>query len=112
MIDRTMAEALSVLHDTPITFREDSGEFVVKETPTHNIVVQTRLIFSFRISRQPKDSPMTYDRNWCYYGKGLFNFLRTIEAAAKWDGADDTDPEGWDKNANTGKYAHPDIFQE
>jgi hypothetical protein len=111
-MDKTMAEALSELFQTPITSSERSQEFVVGETPTHHIVVLTNLIFNFRISRRPKDHPMSYDRSWCYYGKDLPNFLRTIEAAVNWDGADDTEPEGWDKNAKTGEYANPDKIQE
>jgi hypothetical protein len=108
-MNKTIAEDLSELYQTPISFHEGSREFVVRETPTHYIVVH-EMIFSWRISRQPKDHPMSYDRSWCYYGKDLPNFLRTIDAAVNWDGADDTEPEGWDKNARTGKYAHPDKF--
>ncbi len=104
----SMAEALSEMYDRKIRF--ENGQFYVGETTMHYIIVH-EMIFSWRISRSPKDDYLGDDRNWCYYGKGLMNFLLTIEAAVNWDGADDTEPEGWDKNANTGVYANPGKFQ-
>ena len=78
------------------------GGFRVKETPDHWIDVQ-RMLFNWRVSRTPKSCPMTYDRNYCYFGTGLETLLRAVAAAAEWDGADDTDPAGWDKNIQTGE---------
>jgi len=78
------------------------GGFRVKETATHWIDVQ-RMIFNWRISTTPKSCPLTYDRNWCYFGTGIETLLRAVGAASEWDGADDTDPPGWSKNVQTGE---------
>jgi hypothetical protein len=79
------------------------GGLRVKETETHYIDV-LRMIYNWRIARTPKDSPMTYDRGWCYAGTGDAALWRAVLAAAAWDGADDTEPEGWSKNIQTGEW--------
>ena len=79
--------------------------YKVKETEDHVIMV-VPMIFNWRVTRQPKDGWGCYDRAWCYYGTGLQSFMKAILAAKAWDGADDTAPAGWDKNATTGEYAH------
>jgi hypothetical protein len=86
----------------------DGGGFRVKETETHWVDV-VPMIYNWRLARTPKDSPLTYDRGWCYYGTGTASFTAAVLAAMAWDGADDSSPDGWDKNAFTGEYAnHPD----
>ena len=75
----------------------DGGGFRVKETETHWVDV-VPMIYNWRLARTPKDSPLTYDRGWCYYGTGTASFTAAVLAAM-----------AWDKNAFTGEYAnHPD----
>jgi len=111
----TVAEALSKLYGVPIT--KQGAEFIIKETPTHVISVH-ETTFSWRVCRAKRGDTTGYDRQYCFYGtdlityqKRLSDFLRTIQAAVEWDGSDDTHPEGWDKNAQTGEYAHPERFE-
>ena len=100
--DEHLADTLSVLFSTPIT-ATDWQSFLVKDTGTHLVEVN-RMIFNWRITRSRKNS-LCYDRGWCYYGTSWIALLRATQAAIDWDGADDTAPEGWDKNAMTGEYA-------
>jgi hypothetical protein len=79
------------------------GGYRVGQTPTHWIDVMP-MIYNWRVCRLRKDSPMTYDRAWCYYGTGFASFLKAVLGARAWDGADDTAPAGWDKNPLTGQY--------
>lgn len=97
----SVADQLSALHDTEITSVD--GGFRVKETGTSWIDV-TRMIFNWRVSRTPKDAPWSYDRSYCYFGTDYLTLLRAVRAALEWDGADDSDPPGWDKNVQTGEY--------
>lgn len=99
--DASVAEALSALFGTPVTMVD--GGLRVKETETGWVDVM-RMIFNWRITRTPKAMPETFDRGWCYYGTGHGVLLRAVRAALEWDGGDDTEPPGWDKNAMTGEY--------
>jgi hypothetical protein len=74
------------------------GGYRVKETETHYIDVLSMLV-NYRIVRTPKASPQEYDRGWCYQGRGEATFVAAVLAAARWDGADDTEPEGYSKRA-------------
>jgi hypothetical protein len=78
--------------------REDGSGFRVKETETHWIEV-LYMIWNWRIVRTPKCSPGTYDRGWCYFGTDLLTFAAAVLAASAWDGADDSEPAGYSKNA-------------
>lgn len=97
-----IAEFLSELHRTEITDWE--GGYLLKQTETHNIGV-IRMLYNWRVVRQPKNLPETLDRAWCFYGTDVSVLLRAVGAALEWDGADDSAPEGWDKNATTGEYS-------
>lgn len=80
--------------------------FVVKETPTHLIVV-CPMLFNWRVCTTPKCAPYSYDRFWCYAGRDAESFHRAVAAAMAWDGADDTEPEGWNKNGQTHQWREP-----
>ena len=82
------------------------GGYRVKETETHYIEV-VRMIFNWRLATTPKHSPMTYDRGWCYAGTGLRSFMAAVLAAMAWDGADGSEPDGWNKNIQTGEWREP-----
>jgi hypothetical protein len=82
------------------------GGFKVKETATHSVVV-IRMIYNWRLATVPKSCPMSYDRGWCYAGTGPASLARAVLAAAVWDGSDDTEPEGWNKNIQTGEWREP-----
>jgi hypothetical protein len=83
------------------------GGFRVKETETHLIAV-VRMLFNWRVARTPKADLMTYDRGWCYAGTGPASFIAAVLAAMAWDGADETEPEGWNKNVQTGEWREPE----
>jgi hypothetical protein len=99
--DTSTAAKLSVLLGHMVIAID--GGFRVHETETHYIDVM-RMIFNWRVSRTPKVNPLTYDRGWCYYGNGLDTLMRAVMAAKNWDGADNTEPELWDKDVFTGEY--------
>lgn len=94
--------------DTHYKWIPEVGGFRVNETPTHYIDVVLKL-FSWRICRTPKASPLTYDRGYCYNGNDGKTLIATVLAALAWDGADDTDPPGWNKNLQTGELREPDA---
>lgn len=94
------AEYLSMLTGKEI--QDTDGGFLIKEADGEQVIVLYTMIFSFRIVRT--DGPSGYDRAWCYYGKDLITLIRAVQAALDWDGADDTSPEGWDKDAIRGVY--------
>lgn len=100
----SIAEILSAVFGEPVTLVD--GGLRVKDTGTHWVDVM-RMIFNWRVTRTPKDGPGVADRAWCYYGTGTEALLRAVMAARDWDGGDGTEPEGWDKDAMTGRYARP-----
>jgi hypothetical protein len=96
-----IAGLLSAVAGTEVT--PVDGGFRVKETATHQVDV-LRMIFNWRIARTPKDRPWAYDRHWCYAGTSWVTLVMAVQAAAEWDGADGTEPEGWSKNGQTGEW--------
>lgn len=83
-----------------------SGGFHVKELPSEDgrprCVHVIRMIFNWRLCRSVGDCDDAfsfYDRGWCFQGVGLPTVLETIAQAWLWDGADDTRPEGFIKEA-------------
>lgn len=81
----------------------DNG-YLIKETETHFVTVSP-MIYNWRVCRTSWVHPEGPDRAWCYYGADFVTLLRAAGAALEWDMADDTSPEGYDKNAMTGEYA-------
>lgn len=80
------------------------GEFRVKGTGTHWIDI-VPMIYSWRLITVPKNSPLSRDRGWCYFGTQAQTFIAAVLAAWAWDGADDSRPAGWDKDLQTGEYS-------
>lgn len=79
----------------------------VKSTPTHHIDVFPTT-FNWRLITVPLDSPYTYDRGWCYTGRGCLE--RALLEAWAWphdDGCGHV-PYGWYKTAHAGG---PEIRQ-
>lgn len=66
------------------------------------------MMFNYRITTTRVDIPAVYDRFWCYVGKDQQTLLRTMAAAMAWSGENGTEPEGWDKNGQTGEFRHPE----
>jgi hypothetical protein len=79
------------------------GGFRIKETDAHYVDV-LRMLVNWRVVTIPKDSPMTYDRHWCYGGTGFATLLKAVLSVEEWDGSDDTEPAGWIKNGQTGEW--------
>lgn len=102
--DPSTAAKLSAIMGTMIV--PIDGGFRVKQTETHWIDV-LEMLFNWRVVRTPKARPLTWDRGWHYAGGGLDGLLRAVAAAVLWDGADDTEPEGWIKNVLTGERRPP-----
>lgn len=77
----------------------------VKETETHFIDVIPMLV-NWRLHTIRKDGgPLAWsDRFWCYAGRGQVSLHRAVAAALAWDGSDETEPEGWSKNGQTGEW--------
>lgn len=92
------------MSDARKILEKDEIGFFVHETDTHLVHVM-EMIFSYRIVRTSKGDQSGPDRAWCYYGKDLGTFAKAVLAASMWDGADDSQPRGWDKDAMTGRYA-------
>jgi hypothetical protein len=88
-----VAAILSELYDANIVAID--GGFGIKDT-RYGAIAVNRMIFNWRIVRH--STPLTYDRGWCYFGTDLATLLRAVDAALKWDGADDTAPIGYDKD--------------
>jgi hypothetical protein len=80
----------------------------LNEDGTHFIDV-LKMLFNHRLVTTPVEHQDGYDRGWCYYGFGEDEEgrPRTMEtarakailAAYKWNGSEDTEPEGYDKRA-------------
>lgn len=70
-----------------------------------DILVQT---FNYRVCTTPVGCPMVYDRYWCFAGRTQTDLLRTVLAAMAWDGADGTEPIGWNKNGQTQEWRSPE----
>jgi len=82
--------------------QDEYGVVHIKETETHFICLQ-QMIFNWRLVTAPKDDPLGYDRGWCYFGTDKESFTKAALAAEAWDGAEDTEPPGWNKNIKTGE---------
>lgn len=85
------------------------GGFRVKETTVHYVDV-LRQIYNWRVVRTQKACEWSYDRYWCFAGTSWVTLLRAATAAAEWDGGDDTDPAGWNKNGQTGEWRKPEDW--
>lgn len=101
MNDFPLAAKLSKIYDTQIESC-DGGFKMVK--PNGRDVFVLRMLYNWRVARDDLYK-FGYDRGWCYYGNDVITLLRAVKAALDWDGGDDTEPVGWDKNAFTGEYS-------
>lgn len=108
-----LADALSGLTGCQVTVIP--GGFRVKDTGTHHVDILL-MIYNWRVARTSKACDESCDRHWCYSGTSWITLVRAAFAAAEWDGGDDTDPAGWNKNGQTGEWrapqprpGHPDL---
>jgi hypothetical protein len=93
---------------------DDTGQLVgwrVKSTATHHLDVVI-MMFNYRIVTTRRDMPGIYDRYWCYAGRSPAVLLAAVAAAFAWDGSDDTEPVGWNKNGETGEWRAPETEAE
>lgn len=83
----------------------EEGLWRVKTTADgrHHINLMA-MLYNWRLCRTPTARPLTYDRWWCYQGLGEATFARAALAAFAWDGSDNTEPAGWNKNGQTGEW--------
>lgn len=90
---------------------EDVGDSVmgpryrVKETSTHYIEVIPRLA-NWRLHTVRKDEgPLAWsERYWCYVGRDERTYVTAVLAAYAWDGANGTEPVGWNKNGQSQEW--------
>jgi hypothetical protein len=69
------------------------------DLPDGRRIYVKRMLFGTRLMiGDPNES--VYDAYWCYY-EGQHH-LKAISAAVHWDGQGD--PEGWNKNGQTGEH--------
>jgi hypothetical protein len=78
------------------------GGIRIKRTAHHYIDVMA-MLYGFRVATTPIACPGVFDRGWCYYGTTGHAYNAAVLGAAVWDGADDTEPLGWNKNMQTGE---------
>lgn len=72
------------------------------------------LMVNHRVVTTPVDSPEGYERFWCYVGRSQASWMAALLAATMWDGHDDTEPLGWNKNGQTREFRgldHPQVWQ-
>jgi hypothetical protein len=75
-----------------------------KTTPRCHIDVWVMAFGNLRIVETWDD--LSVGRGWCYAQRDqpfFEHLLRVIAAAITWDGAEDTEPEGWIKEVGTGR---------
>lgn len=80
-----------------VTLTPLEGGYHVKALPDGLCVDVMRMIFNWRIVRSDDQHHIGYDRGWCYRGTGTSTLRLAVSQALAWDGADDTEPEGWIK---------------
>jgi hypothetical protein len=84
------------------------GGYRVGETATHYLDA-IKMLYSWRLCETPKACPLVCDRYWCYAyaGSEPQALLAVIAAVRAWNGAQDTEPDGWNKNGQTGEWREP-----
>lgn len=103
--DRALAAAqiASILSDiTGTDVIPVDGGFRLRETETHFVDVMRNLV-NWRVTMTIKAVPGEYDRWWCFAGRGFPTLVEVAGVVTAWDCADDTEPEGWVKNGQTGE---------
>jgi hypothetical protein len=78
------------------------GGYRVRETEHYYLDVM-KMLLNWRLVTTYKDDS-GWHRGWCYYGTGPQALANAVAAANAWDGSDDTEPDGWDKNLQTGEW--------
>jgi hypothetical protein len=80
-----------------------AGGFHVKDLPNGMCVDVMRMLVNWRVVRTDvrlhNGLHLSIDRGWCYEGTGFETFVLAVGEALAWDGADDTEPQGWSKRA-------------
>lgn len=76
----------------------------VKTRGDYHVDLQ-RMLYNWRLwcisARMPVWMP---GRFWCYAGVGYPSFAAALLGAVRWDVAPGTEPEGWNKNGQTGEW--------
>lgn len=88
------------LQDLMLT-RIDGGFRLKLSDDGRHFIDVLEMIYNWRICETPVRSPLEIDRAWCYFagekGTKADAFRRAVRAAWLWDGAPDSEPEGYDK---------------
>lgn len=109
MFDETLRELIiPVTREGKLICEQVDGLFRVKEVGRYYLDV-CPMALNYRLCTTLIDLPGIYDRHWCYVGRGRPAWMAAVLAAAMWDGSDDTEPLGWNKNGTTGKWREPGM---
>ena len=104
------ADVLRIMTGEPImqwlTPDEGGPAFRLKRQNGYFVDIRP-MLFNIRVALTPEACPVVYDRHFCYTGTSNQTFTAAVLAAAQWDVRDDTEPEGWNKNGQTGEYREP-----
>lgn len=101
---RELLEPIATSGDLEVGMIE--GGWRIKRSGAHYVDVM-RAAYGYRVVTTPTNCPMVYDRHWLYAGTDSHGFTAAVVAAAMWDGAGDTEPEGWNKNGQTDEWREP-----
>lgn len=107
-VDDRGCHAVSTDTTTATLFTPIEGGLRIHGNPagTHWVDV-LEMLYNYRIALTLKAVPCLYVAHWCYAGKSRANLWRTVLAAVAWDGAVGTEPDGWNKNGQTGVWRSP-----
>jgi hypothetical protein len=92
---------------------QDGTLFRVKQVPGYFLDIAPMLV-NYRLCTTWIDDQSRYDRFWCYAGSGRATWMAAVLAATMWDGSDETEPMGWNKNGQSSEFRepeHPQVWQ-
>lgn len=90
---------------------QDGTLYRVKEVLGYYVDIQPSPFYSYRLVTTPVEDEAVWQRGWCYQGKDRHAWMAVLLAAAMWDGSDDTEPMGWNKNLQTKEWREPGSSQ-
>jgi hypothetical protein len=96
--------------DLVLEWVQDGTLYRVKEVLGYYLDIAPQLV-NYRLVTTPVEDESGWERGWCYAGRGRAAFMAALLAAAMWDGSDDTEPLGWNRNLQTQQWREPGTGQ-
>lgn len=106
----TPACPLGTADDLILEWVQDGTLFRVKRAGDYYLDIAPQLV-NYRLVTTPVDNEMGWERGWCYVGKDRDAWMAVLLAAALWEGSDDSEPLGWNKNLQTQAWREPGTSQ-